>query len=838
MKKSKEVKMILHIADVEADMNNDQNISPAYIAIAMLTSDENIVTTLLKMKGVNIDKLYEDIMKLYFEKQNISLIIKKPTNRLPDRDCRDILLKTELIALATKNDEIKLEHLFFAMLACDNSLNTIFKEYNIDAKGISTLFSEINKMDIDKYQENTNLKHMDNEDYEDLNGGIIEPKVGIRKNSKTPALDEFGEDITAMAANGKIERIFGREDETSRMVQILTRKTKKNPVIVGEPGVGKSALVEALALMIVEKTAPKTLWDKKIISIDLSNIVAGTKYRGQFESRMKTIILELKNNPNVILFIDEIHTLVGAGASTGSLDASNILKPALAKGEIQVIGSTTLKEFKDHIEKDGALSRRLQKILLNEPSLVETKLILRKIKDSYQAYHNVTYSDEIIDACADLANRYIQDKFMPDKAIDILDEAGSATKNLLAETPKNILHIEQKIRKIVDEDLKALEVEKKQAIKSSDFEAASKIRDIETEVVATLNKLKDKLHIKKGEIKTEVTIDIVNKVVSTMSGVPVEKLTVKEANNILNIEKVLNKKVIGQANAINRVSKTIIRDKSGVKDPNKPSVFMFLGPTGVGKTLLAKEIAETVYGNSKSLIRIDMSEYGEKMAVNNLIGTSQGFVGYGDGGKLTEAVKQKPYSVVLLDEIEKAHPDTFNIFLQLFDEGRITDGNNRLIDFKNTTIIMTSNVGVKELNKGGSLLGFSTKPNDEAEISKSEKIIKDALKKKFPPEFLNRIGETIIFEKLNQVDLKQIVKLEIGKLDARMNDLGFKVKFTPALINYLCEKGFDPEYGARPLQRVIETEVMVVLGERIIRNPENKEITITYDEKESSVVIV
>lgn len=826
MKKSKEVKSIMYFADVEADINNDQYIRPEYIAIAILTQEINLASMILLNYGIDIDKIYAELLKLY---DNNTKIFSSKLNKIPSKEGRDVLLKSEMIALTNKADELRVEHLLMGLLSCSNETQEIFKRNRVTLElVIEALVNEGKDEIIEKYNKNLNM-FMDFNN-EDLNHGLVEPKVGLRKVSKTPFLDEFGENISEMAENGKFMNVFGRDAEINRITQILCRKTKRNPIIVGETGVGKTAIIEGLALLIKDKKAPKVLHDKKIFSIDVVNLVSGTKYRGQFEQRMKGIIQELKNNPEIILFIDEIHTIIGAGGTTGSLDAANVLKPALARGEIQLIGSSTFNEYKDSIEKDSAFARRLQKVVVAEPSVEDTKLILKNIRPYFEKFHNVIYSDEVIDACVDLSNRYIQDKFMPDKAIDVMDEAGSYSKISESNTDKDIVKIQDKIENIINVDLFDLVQKKRIAIKNSDFEGASKIRDIEKKKNSQLDKLKNELHEKSSNHKIEVTIDSVNSVLSNMSNVPIDKISTHEKNNILNIGSVFNAKVIGQEKAIESVSKAIIRNKSGINDPNKPTVFMFLGPTGVGKTLLAKEIAETVYGGKNSLIRIDMSEFSEKFSINNLIGAPQGYAGYGEGGKLSEAIRRKPYSVVLFDEIEKAHPDIFNIFLQILDEGRLTDGNGRVVDFKNTMIIMTSNVGVKELSSAPSSLGFATSPTQISD--KESEIIKKALKKKFSPEFLNRIGETIVFNKLNFDNIKEIVKLELNKLVNRVSDLGFKLKIKDSVIEHLAKTGYEPEYGARPLQRIIETKLMNLIGERILREPDNKTFVLDFVKEE------
>lgn len=585
-----------------------------------------------------------------------------------------------------------------------------------------------------------------------------------------------------------------------------------------------TAIVEGLALLIVEGKAPRILLDKKIYSLDVTSIVAGTKYRGQFEERMKAIIEELKANPNVILFIDELHTIVGAGNASGSLDASNILKPALARGEVQVIGSTTLDEYRENIEKDGALTRRFQQVLVEEPSVAETKEILKNIKGAYEDYHHVRYSDEAIEECVKLSDRYISDRAMPDKAIDVLDEAG-AIPNVNADVPENIKKLEEKIKNVQEE--------KNNVILSQQYEDAAKFRDEEKKLMSALEEAKKKWHEEQDINRPIITVEMVTEVISTMTGIPLNKISAKETKRLVTMDKDIMGQIIGQDDAVAKICKAIKRNRIGIKDPKKPQgVFMCLGPTGVGKTLLAKLLAEHVFGDSDALVRMDMSEYMEKHTVSRLVGAPPGYVGYEEGGQLTEKVRRKPYCVILFDEIEKAHDDIFNIMLQVLDEGHLTDGLGRKINFKNTLILMTSNIGVKEISQFGNGVGFST-GNVEENITRNYSIIQNALKKKFKPEFLNRLDDTIIFNPLTKENIEKIITLELGKLENRMKEIGYKLKFDKKAIDFLCETGYDAQYGARPLTRAIQHHVEDVICDEILNEniKEGQTIKISFDKE-------
>lgn len=632
--------------------------------------------------------------------------------------------------------------------------------------------------------------------------------------SKTPTLDNFGRDLTALASEGKLDAVIGREKEIERVSQILSRRKKNNPLLIGEPGVGKSAIAEGLALRINQKKVSRVLFGKRVITLDLASLVAGTKYRGQFEERMKAIMTELEKNREVILFIDELHTIVGAGSSTGSLDASNMFKPALARGEIQCIGATTLDEYRQYIEKDGALERRFQKVMVEPTSVEETIQILNQIKDKYEDHHNVTYSEEAIQACVNLTARYITDRFLPDKAIDAMDEAGSRVHIKNMKVPTDIIDLEQKI-----EEIKEL---KQKAVKAQDYLEARKLKDEEEQLLMEKAVAQEKWDKEVKEKKEQVSEENVAEVVSMMSGVPVTKVGKNEMEKLASMDGLLNGKVIGQEDAVKKVVKAIQRNRAGLKDPNRPiGTFIFLGTTGVGKTELAKVMARELFDSDEALIRIDMSEYMEKFAVSRLVGAPPGYVGYEEGGQLTEAVRRKPYAVVLLDEIEKAHPDVFNILLQILDEGHVTDSLGRKVDFRNTIIILTSNIGTRDLKDFGDGVGFGTSAKKSNTDAKARATIENALKKAFAPEFLNRIDDIVIFNALQKEDIKKIIDLELSKLYQRLEKLNYHIELAEEAKDFIAEKGWDKDFGARPLKRAIQKYVEDLLAEMLV----NKQFT-------------
>jgi len=650
--------------------------------------------------------------------------------------------------------------------------------------------------------------------------------------SKTPVLDNFGRDLTSMAEDGKLDPIVGREAEIERVSQILSRRKKNNPILIGEPGVGKSAIAEGLALRIIQKKVSRVLFNKRIVTLDLASLVAGTKYRGQFEERMKAVMNELEKSPNIILFIDEIHTIVGAGGASGSLDASNMFKPALARGEIQCIGATTLDEFRQHIEKDGALERRFQKVLVEPTTNEETFQILNNIKDKYEEHHNVNYTDEALRACVNLTDRYMTDRHLPDKAIDALDEAGSRVHITNIKVPQNIIEIEAQI-----EDVK---VEKNRVVRSQKYEEAARLRDSERQLSEAIESAKKAWEEETKNHRETVSEEDVAEVVAMMTGIPMKRVAQKEGKKLVKMYDEIHDKVIGQEDAIKKVVKAIQRNRAGLKDPNKPiGSFIFLGPTGVGKTQLAKVLARHLFDNDDALIRIDMSEYMEKFAVSRLIGAPPGYVGYEEGGQLTEKVRRRPYSVILLDEIEKAHPDVYNLLLQVLDDGQVTDSLGRKISFKNTIIIMTSNIGARQLKDFGTGVGFSTAAKQQNKDKYADGVIQSALKKAFAPEFLNRIDDIMIFNALTKEHIHDIIDIELEGLYSRTKEMGFTVEISEPAKDFIADKGYDPEYGARPLARAIQKYVEDPLAEEIIQSRllEGDMISIKLDDKKENIKI-
>jgi ATP-dependent Clp protease ATP-binding subunit ClpC len=659
-------------------------------------------------------------------------------------------------------------------------------------------------------------------------GNVSNPKK-TRKGSTTPILDNFSRDLNKMVEEGKIDPVIGRDSEVKRIAQILSRKKKNNVVIVGDAGVGKSALVEKLAQLIIKGDCPSNLLDKRIVSLDLTSLVAGTKYRGQFEERIKAILNELQDEPNVIVFIDEIHTMVGAGNASGSMDAANIMKPALARGEIQCIGATTFDEFKKHIEKDGALVRRFQKIILKEPSKEETVQILNNLKDSYQNFHKVFYENGVFETIVNLSSRFITDRQFPDKAIDVMDELGS-DKKINTKIPEVI----EKLKKDSDE----LKDKKIQVVKSQNYEQAAKLRDEERKILSRLDEEKKKWLEKQKDNKTPITVNDVYEIISQMTGVPISKIDDKEVSNLLNLEEELKRKVIGQDDAISIISKSIRRNRVGIKDTNKPiGSFIFLGSTGVGKTYLAKSIAEILFGNPDKVIRVDMSEYMEKHNVAKLIGSPPGYVGYDEGGQLTEKIKTNPFSVVLFDEVEKAHKDVFNLLLQILDEGHLTDSFGRKVNFTNTIVIMTSNIGAKKVSDFGKGVGFSSSSSETQNYEVKKSIVQKSLKQHFNPEFLNRIDDIISFNSLDKETIKKIIEIELGKLSLRLKEKNFKVVFDKTVVDRISELNTQEDFGARPIKRIIQNLCEDFLSESILRGEikENESVVLKYKDNEIKI---
>ena len=653
---------------------------------------------------------------------------------------------------------------------------------------------------------------------------------GSDSTSDTPVLDSFGIDLTKAASEGQLDPVVGRTKEIERLSQILSRRKKNNPILIGDPGVGKSAIAEGLASRIIERKVSRILFDKRVVALDMGSIVAGTKYRGQFEERIKSILNEISKNPNVILFIDEIHTIVGAGSTPGSLDAANMLKPALARGEIQCIGATTLDEYRQNIEKDGALERRFQKVIIEPTSPKETGIILNNIKERYEEHHNVTFTPEALDACVKLTDRYISDRHLPDKAIDALDEAGARVHISNITVPKSILELEEKIENYKEHKI--------QAVKSQNFELAASFRDREKEGIRDLEIAKERWEEQLKSERETVDEDKVAEVVAMMSGVPVQRIAQAEGIRLKNMGEQLKKSIIGQDDAVNKIVKAIQRNRVGLKDPKKPiGSFVFLGPTGVGKTHLAKQLAETLFDSADALIRVDMSEYMEKFAVSRLVGAPPGYVGYEEGGQLTEKVRRKPYTIVLLDEIEKAHPDVFNLLLQVLDEGRLTDSLGRNIDFKNTIIIMTSNLGSRELKEFGRGVGFSQN-NSKSDRDHARSVVQKALNRAFSPEFLNRLDDVIVFDQLDKESIYKIIDIELRGVYERVENLGYKLQLSESAKDFVASKGLDVQFGARPLKRAIQKYLEDEMAEIIIQSSlqEGDTIVIDYDEKERRII--
>lgn len=742
------------------------------------------------------------------------------------------LKTTFLEAKLYKSEAISTAHLLLCILRNENDPTTkVLHKFNIFYEDVKDIFKELFTEKEDDIVEPPKAD-IPQEEYNEPRKNPFESSKGkVVKKSRTPVLDNFGRDLTLMAENGKLDPVVGRKKEIERISQILSRRKKNNPILIGEPGVGKSAIAEGLALRIIQKKVSRILFNKRIVSLDLASLVAGTKYRGQFEERMKALMNELEKNDDIILFIDEIHTIVGAGGATGSLDASNMFKPALARGDIQCIGATTLDEYRQNIEKDGALERRFQKVIIEPTSVEETIQILENIKNKYEDHHNVKFTDDAIKACVTLTNRYMTDRYLPDKAIDAMDESGSRIHITNIVVPKKVLELEKKLEEIKDL--------KNEVVKSQKYEEAAKLRDDEKRIEKELDYAQieweehSKLH------KEIVTEDNVAEVVSMMTGIPVNRIAEAESKRLKDLPKLIKGKVIGQDEAVKKVVKAIQRNRIGLKDPNKPiGSFIFLGQTGVGKTQLAKVLASELFDSPDALVRIDMSEYMEKFAISRLIGAPPGYVGYEEGGQLTEKIRRKPYAVVLLDEIEKAHPDVFNMLLQILDDGYITDSLGRKIDFRHTIIIMTSNIGSRQLKDFGTGVGFGTAAKKEQEDAHAKSVIENALKKSFAPEFLNRIDDVIIFNTLERKHIHKIIDIELEKLLSRILKLGYTLELSDEAKDYIVDKGFDKQYGARPLKRAIQKYIEDALAEEIVNSnlQEGDTIYMDLDKKANELV--
>ena len=784
----------------------DNSIGIEHLFLGILREGEGSAIRVLKDLGVNTKDLRIIIEKKitktdkYIDRDRDSIEFKKQTER--------VLKKSIMEQKNLDDNEIKTIHVLLAILLnSENIVTTSFKDIHINYEIILNEYVKKSENDISAALDD--MDDIENDDDDDIFGPKRTEKNKPTSKSATPVLDNFGRDLTQYAIEGKLDPIVGRHKEIERVSQILSRRKKNNPILVGEPGVGKSAIAEGLALRIAEKKVSRVLFNKKVIMLDLAALVAGTKYRGQFEERMKGLIADLEKNPDIILFIDEIHTLVGAGGATGSLDASNMFKPALARGELQCIGATTLNEYRQHIEKDGALERRFQKVIVNPTSIEDTIEILNNIKLKYEEHHNVSYTDDAIRSCAILSDRYMNDRFLPDKAIDALDEAGSRVHITNIKTPDHIKKIEAKLSSITEK--------KKESIKKQKFEIAAELRDSEKKLQAHLQHAQNIWEKDLKNNKEVVSEENVADVISIMTGIPVNRVASKERKKLSLMTNNIKHKIIGQDEAVEKVVRAIRRNRVGLKDPNKPiGSFIFLGPTGVGKTQLTKALSQEVFDSEEALIRIDMSEYMEKFAVSRLVGAPPGYVGYEEGGQLTEQVRRKPYSVILLDEIEKAHPDVFNLLLQALDDGQMTDSLGRKISFKNTIIIMTSNIGARELKDFGQGIGFNTTSKQNSNNEHSKGVIEKALKRAFSPEFLNRIDDIIIFNNLTKEDIHKIIDIEMNSLLERIKKLGYSVKISQQAKDFICEKGFDAKFGARPLKRAIQKYFEDPLSEEII----------------------
>ena len=744
------------------------------------------------------------------------------------RQAEKALKTTFLEAKLYQSEAIDTAHLLLCILRNENDPSTkLLNKYDVDYDQAKALYKELHTDTNHEILPSNPIAETPSSDEGEFASEKSNPydqsqKGKANKKTKTPVLDNFGRDLTFLAETGKLDPVVGRHKEIERVSQILSRRKKNNPMLIGEPGVGKSAIAEGLAIRVVNRKVSRILFDKRIVSLDLASLVAGTKYRGQFEERMKALMNELEKNDDIILFIDEIHTIVGAGGATGSLDASNMLKPALARGEIQCIGATTLDEFRTNIEKDGALERRFQKVIVEPTSVEETVKILQNIKSKYEEHHHVNYTDDAIEACVKLTNRYMTDRYLPDKAIDALDEAGSRIHITNIVVPGQVLELETQLEIIRDKKTKAVNGQK--------YEEAAKLRDDEKNMEAALNSAQKQWEDDSKLNREIVTEDNVAEVVSMMTGIPVNRVAEAENHRLQELPIAIKGKVIGQDEAVTKVVKAIQRNRVGLKDPNKPiGSFIFLGQTGVGKTQLAKVLARELFDSDDSLIRIDMSEYMEKFAISRLIGAPPGYVGYEEGGQLTEKVRRKPYAVILLDEIEKAHPDVFNMLLQVLDDGYITDSLGRSIDFRNTIIIMTSNIGARQLKDFGGGVGFGTSSKKEQADAHAKSVIEDALKKSFAPEFLNRIDDVIVFNALEREDIHSIIDIELEKLLSRIADLGYTLQLSEKAKDYIADKGFDKKYGARPLKRAIQKYIEDALSEEIVNSKLSEGDTITMD---------
>ena len=824
---SPRVKDVISYSREEALRLRHDYIGTEHLLLGLIREGDGVAIKVLKNIGVDMGAVRQSVE----DAVKGSSVSRSPISNMPlTKQAEKVLKITYLEAKIFKSDIIGTEHLLLAILRDEENIaSQILQQFNVSYNVFKT---EVEQNATGITDEASSTPPGGDEEYADEDSQFSSPKKVSDIKSKTPVLDNFGRDLTKAAEEGKLDPIVGREKEIERVSQILSRRKKNNPILIGEPGVGKSAIAEGLALRIIQRKVSRVLFNKRVVTLDLASLVAGTKYRGQFEERMKAVMNELEKSPDVILFIDEIHTIVGAGGASGSLDASNMFKPALARGEIQCIGATTLDEYRQYIEKDGALDRRFQKVTVEPTSIDDTIEILNRIKDKYEEHHNVTYTPEAIDACVSLTTRYITDRFLPDKAIDALDESGSRVHLNNIHVPQSIIDIEEKIEEV--------KVEKNKVVRSQKYEEAAKLRDTEKKLIEELEKEKAAWEAETKTKRYTVTEDNVAEVVSMMTGIPVQRVSQSDSQKLLNMGESMKGRIIGQDDAVQKLVKAIQRTRAGLKDPKKPiGSFIFLGPTGVGKTELAKELARFMFDSEDALIQIDMSEYMEKFAVSRLVGAPPGYVGYEEGGQLTEKVRRKPYAVVLLDEIEKAHPDVFNLLLQVLDEGQLTDSLGRKVDFRNTIIIMTSNIGARQLKEFGQGVGFTTAAKENQADSHSRGVIETALKRAFAPEFLNRIDDVIVFNSLTKDHIFKIIDIELRYLFARIEGLGHKINLTEAAKNYIAEKGYDSNFGARPLKRAIQKYLEDPIAEEILKGElkTGETILVDYDDDKKDIVV-
>lgn len=822
---SPRVKDVISYSREEAIRLKHDYIGTEHLLLGLIREGDGMAIKILKHAGIDTTELRKSIE----DAVKGSSMSRAPIGNMPlTKQAEKVLKITYLEAKIFKSDVIGTEHLLLSILRDeDNIASQILQQFDINY--------DVFKADVEQHKagitDQAPGSAAGDDDFKE-DDHFSQPKKVSDIKSKTPVLDNFGRDLTKAAEDGRLDPIVGREKEIERVSQILSRRKKNNPILIGEPGVGKSAIAEGLALRIIQRKVSRVLFNKRVVTLDLASLVAGTKYRGQFEERMKAVMNELEKSPDVILFIDEIHTIVGAGGASGSLDASNMFKPALARGEIQCVGATTLDEYRQYIEKDGALDRRFQKVMIEPATHDETVEILNRIKEKYEEHHNVNYTPEAIEACVTLTTRYITDRFLPDKAIDALDESGSRVHLTNIHVPQSIIDIEQKIEEI--------KVEKNKVVRSQKYEEAAKLRDTEKKLLEELEEEKTAWEAETKTKRYTVSEDNVAEVVSMMTGIPVQRVGQSDSQKLLGMAESMKGRIIGQDEAVKKLVKAIQRTRAGLKDPKKPiGSFIFLGPTGVGKTELAKELARFMFDSEDSLIQIDMSEYMEKFAISRLVGAPPGYVGYEEGGQLTEKVRRKPYSVVLLDEIEKAHPDVFNLLLQVLDEGQLTDSLGRRVDFRNTILIMTSNIGARQLKDFGQGVGFTTAAKTEQAGTHSRSVIENALKRAFAPEFLNRIDDVIVFNSLDKEHIFKIIDIELKSLFVRIEALGYNIKLTDAAKEFVADKGFDSNFGARPLKRAIQKYLEDPIAEEILKGvvAEGNTLEIDYEKDKEEVIV-